>query len=741
MENKTYMNVIKRDGTVVEYDETKIANAVAKCFVQIGRTDKAINSLPASIVAESVGLWVEDGVTVEQIQDKVELSLMRMGEYEAAKAYILYRKGKEELRGERSIDSKTKSAFDRSSKHFETPIQQFQFFDKYSRFDYGRGRRETWEETVARSVNFLREISDNKLDERDYQEIFDSILNMEIMPSMRLLAMAGPAARRNHIALYNCSYLPIDSTEAFVEALTISMCGCGVGFSVESEYVNQLPKVSVREETVYPEYHIVHDSSEGWASALRFGIEQWMSGEDVIYNYDNLRPSGAILKTKGGRSSGPLVLKDMLNRIKIIILSRTGQRLRPIDAHDIMCSVGDAAVQGGTRRTAMISLFDFDDYDMLHAKDGDFHELHPQRWNANNSAVWPERELTQEEVMAFFNLVAKGGTGEPGIFNRRAARNTQPEGREMVEFGTNPCGEIILRPNGFCNLTSVVCRENDTLESLTRKVRLATMVGTLQATATNFKGLRGVWAKNAIEERLLGVDLNAHMDSPVVRRESVQRLLRDHAIEVNEEYAKKLGINKAASVTCVKPSGNSSTLLNTASGLHPRWSKYYIRNVRVSAHSPLFHVMKDAGVPMNPENGQAESTATTWVVHFPIKSPDGAIVKDDLTALQKCNYWLRVKNNWTTHNPSVTITYKQDEILDIALWVWRNQDVIGGMAFLPHSDANYEQMPYQEITGEEYEKLNAEFPSIDFSKLHRYESEDMTTAAQELACMSGACEF
>ena len=740
------MQVVKRDGSVVDFDAGKIVTALDKCFKELGyqdRNHKALNI--AQAITKDIyeyEVWDNNRIGVETLQDKVEEALMAYDEYEAAKAYILFREKKAELRKEKPVPDKVRKAFDYSAQYFKSPIQQFQFFDKYSRFNYGRGRRETWAETVGRAVNFLRELAGDKISDVDYQDIYNAILRMDVMPSMRLLAMAGPAARRNNISIYNCSYVPVDSVDAFVEALIISMSGCGVGFSVESRYVRQLPEVKRAQQPADYQRHVVEDSSEGWAEALRLGINSWFHGGDVTFDYSQLRPAGAILKTKGGRSSGPGVLRKSLTRIREIILDRGAQKLRPIDAHDIMCLVGDAAVQGGTRRSAMISLFDFDDIEMLYAKSGDFAVKNPQRWNANNSAVWPERELTQAEVMKFFNQVVESGTGEPGIFNRRAARLTQPENRDTsYDFGTNPCGEIILRPNGFCNLTSVVCREDDDEEALAEKVRLATVIGTIQSLATHFPGLREDWVKNAEEERLLGVDLNAHMDSPVVRDANVQRRLRFVATLTNAMYARALGINRSASVTCVKPSGNSSTLLNTASGLHPRWSEYYVRNVRVSDNSPLRHVMQDAGVPMTPENGQTVENATTWVVQFPVKSPEGAITRKDLTAIQKCNYWLRVKQNWTTHNPSVTITFKDNEVIDIAKWIYNHQDEIGGMAFLPYSDARYDQMPYEEITEEEYEKLISEFPDIDFSKVYRYEFEDMTTAAQELACMSGACEF
>ncbi|MCG8479857.1 MAG: recombinase, partial [Spirochaetales bacterium] len=443
----------------------------------------------------------------------------------------------------------------------------------------------------------------------------------------------------------------------------------------------------------------------------------------------------------GGRASGPEPLRHMLRFARDRILARQGSLMTTLDAHDIMCAVGGAAVSGGVRRTAMIALFDYDDMDMRHCKSGDFWVHNSQRWNANNSAVWPDRELSQQEIARFVLDMVESGSGEPGIFNRRAAIKNRPARREEAIFGTNPCGEIVLRPYQFCNLTSAVARSDDTPETLTEKVELAAIIGTIQSMATHFPGLRDIWRKNSEEERLLGVDRNGQMDSPVCQDPMVQERLKEHVVTTNRRYAQLLGIPASAATTAVKPSGNSSQLLNSASGIHARWSRHYIRNVRVSAHSPVYKVLRDAGVPMDPENGQTRENATTWVVHFPVKSPESAVVRSDRNAIEQCNYWLQNREHYTEHNPSVTITYKPDEVIDLVRWVWEHQDKIGGMAFLPHSDAHYEQLPYQDISGQEYEERAASFPEIDFSKIYRYEETDLTSAAQELACMAGNCDI
>lgn len=1102
--------IVKRDGRVMPFEIERIEKALARCFASFGRTP----TIPISDLAKQVGNIVAakyEQPTVENVQDIAEMVLQAAGEFEAAKRYILYRAEHAKLRADRPIPDNVRVAFEESDRYFPTDLQKFQFYDKYSRFNYDLGRRETWIETVDRSVAFLHELAGDRLPRETYERVRKGVLEMRAMPSMRLLAMAGSAARRNNITIYNCSYMPVESIDAFVESLIISMSGCGVGFSVERKYVENFPRIK-RQRGVAPTTYFVEDSAEGWADALRFGLETWFDGGDVKFDLGLLRPAGAPLRTKGGRASGPEPLRKMFEFIRTRVLARQGSFLRPVDAHDIMCAVGNAAVSGGVRRTAMISLFDYDDGEMLHAKDGDFDRDNSQRWNANNSAVLPRGGLTQLEFAQFFLDMVQGGRGEPGIFNRESAIAMKPERRQAAEFGTNPCvtgdtwvlttqgprrvrelvahshwtvlngepfksgeqgfwktghkpvlrlttregyslrltedhkvrvvtyrsrkveyhewrdagalkvgdeiklnnhrefewngagsydegwllgsllgdgtfsskeskqgetltsayldywgahrtamskaalaklqrtvkiradnigieyaaaqkvrlqstglaalarqygiqqnakfigdeierassefyrgflqglfdsdgtvlgnlqkgvsvrltqsnietlravqrmllrmgivstiyqnrrdpgyrmmpdgqgghkeywtqayhdliiandniqafaqaigfsdpgkqgrlddilgayqrmpnretfsatiesiqpdgvedvydcsvpgpnafdangfvvhncGEIILRPFEFCNLSVAVARQADTFETLKDKVELAAIIGTIQSLATHFPGLRKQWQDNCQEERLLGVDINGQLDSPTAQDANVQRQLREVAIETNRAVAAQLNINQSVAVTCVKPSGNSSQLLNCSSGIHARWSPYYIRNVRVATHSPIYKVIRDEGVPMDPENGQTPEDANTWVIHFPVKSPDGAITRGDRTAIQQCEYWLQNKLNWTEHNPSVTITYQPNEVLDLMKWVWEHIDYLGGITFLPAFDAMYDQMPYHEIDAAEYEKLAAHFPAIDFSKLYRYEEEDLTTAAQELACLAGVCD-
>lgn len=730
--------IVKRDGRVVPFEIGKIERAIKLCFEDIGKEPSTTVEELASRVVNIIGAKYNKPA-VEQVQDTVELVLQAAGEFAAAKNYILYRAERAKERDARPVPKEVVKAFAESDVYFENQIQKFQFFDKYSRFNYDFGRRETWKETVERAVGYLRELSGDKLEEAVYKRIKKYILEMKATPSMRLLAMAGPAAIRNNIGIYNCSYQPVDSIDSFVEALLISMNGCGVGFSVESKYVENLPRVKRRTGSEAKQM-VIEDTTEGWAEALRTGLQTWFDGGDIVFDYSLLRPAGSILKTKGGRSSGPEPFRRMMEFVRERIFARQGSFLRPIDAHDIMCEVGNAAVSGGMRRTAMISLFDFDDKEMWSCKTGDFERDNSQRWNANNSAVWPLSGLTQLEVTEQMLEMVRSGRGEPGIFNRQGALDMRPARRDAAEFGTNPCGEIILRPYQFCNLSIAIARKDDTYESLKEKVEVAAIIGTIQSMATHFPGLRPAWKKNCEDERLLGVDINGQLDSPVAQDPAVQSRLRQVAVETNRIYAEKLGINQATAVTCVKPSGNSSQLFNCSSGIHARWSPYYVRNIRVSTHSSIYKVLKAEGVPMDPENGQTAETANTWVIHFPVKSPDGAVTRKNFSAIQQCEYWLQNKMNWTEHNPSVTITYHPDEVIDLIKWVWEHRNLIGGMSFLPAFDAAYSQMPYQEINKEEYDRLIGGFPSIDFSKLYRYEEEDYTKAAQELACVAG-CDF
>jgi ribonucleoside-triphosphate reductase len=734
--------IVKRNGMYVDFDLSRVERAVTMCyesFPEEERPQTPIDKIVQS-VANNVAAKYDDANTpnVENVQDLVEMALVAAGEFEAAKHYILYREEHAKQRVVVPVD--VQEVFTDSAKYFATPLQQFMFFDKYSRFNWELGRRETWVETVDRVVDYLAKLSGGALGFHVYDRIRNAIINMQAMPSMRALAMAGPAAERNSMSIYNCSFMPVTDIDAFAEAMLISLAGCGVGYSVEREFVEQFPRIQ-RQTGEHLGDFFIEDSAEGWAEAVRFGCKTWWDGKDVTMRPDNIRKAGTPLKTKGGRASGPGPLMEVLEFCRKKILSRQGTFCRTLDAHDIMCMVGGAAVSGGVRRTAMISLFDFDDTEMRNCKVGANLDANPWRWNANNSAVWPE-DISQVDIVDQMTTMYRSSRGEPGIFSRSNAKRNKPARRAEALFGSNPCGEINLRPFELCNLSIAVCRPDDTMASLTDKVEIATIIGTIQSMATTFPHMRPEWKQNCEEERLLGVDITGERDAPpgLICDENLTKL-RAVALETNRKYASLLGIKQSAAVTCNKPNGNSSQFLNTASGLHVWWSEHYRRNIRVSPHTPIYRVLRDAGVPMDPENGQDERTATSWVIHFPVKAPEGALTRHDVTAIDQCEWWLMNKLCWTEHNPSVTITYQPDELLDVMRWVWEHKDLVGGMAFLPADDAKYEQLPYEEITAEEYERLASEFPEVDFSLLYAYEKTDMTEAASEVACSAGACDI
>lgn len=752
---KVPTKIKKRDGNVVKFDIHRIERAVEACYNDVAaeRDTRQGPMINAAVIAENATRalsvrFKNDIPTVEAVQDAVEFALLSAGDFEAAKHYILYRDQHSQSRKKREVPTHVTEAFDRDKKFFSEPAQLLNFYDKYSRYNWDLGRRETWNETVDRAVDHLRWEVEQHMDGRGglsedlYSEIHSAILNLEVMPSMRLLAMAGPAAQRNSMALYNCSYLPVKDIQSFVEAMHISMAGCGVGFSVEREYVEQFPRIKRQRKNQDIPTHVVDDSTEGWAETLRLGLEAWWDGRDIKFDYTFVRPYGAPLKTKGGRASGPEPLRVMMDFLRTTIIARQGSFIRTTDAHIMMCAVGEAAVQGGVRRTAMISLFDWDDHEMRNIKSSA--NMNPLLWNANNSAVWPE-DVSDVDIMQQMLDMIKTRSGEPGIFSRTNAQRTKPKRRKKAAFGTNPCGEIMLRPYGFCNLSQAVSRPGDTEEDLARKVRLATIIGTIQSLSTRFPGLRDDWKKNAEEERLLGVDLTAQVDCELLRpgAEGGDRLrswLATYAVEVNAEFAEILGIEPSAAISCNKPAGNSAEVLNSSNGIHGRHAPYYMRRYTIGAHTPIFKVLKDAGIPMEPQVGSDSETATKWIVSIPKKSPDGAPVKADLGAVDQCEFWLLNKENWTEHNPSCTITYRADEVVDLVAWVVKNKDKIGGLSFFPASDAIYAQAPFEEITQEQYEELIAEFPDVDYSQIYVHELEDMTTAAQELACFAGSCE-
>lgn len=626
---------------------------------------------------------------------------------------------------------------------FPSQYEEFIYKSRYARWDEAKGRRENWDETVARLVNYYSFNSNAKFTEAEVGELYDAIYNLEVMPSMRALMTAGPALDRCHVPAYNCAYLPVDSPRSFDEAMYILMCGTGVGFSVETKYVEQLPRISEEfsdTDTVVR----VADSKEGWAKAFRELISLLIAGQVPRWDVSSVRPAGARLKTFGGRASGPEPLVDLFRFTVDLFKGAAGRRLSTIEAHDLMCKVADIVVVGGVRRSAMISLFDCTDDRMVHSKSGAWWEASGQRRLANNSAVYNNRKPDPGFFMKRWRDLYESKSGEPGFFSRYACQSIAGRnGRRdaSFDFGTNPCSEIILRPFQFCNLTEIVVRAGDTLDSLSRKARIAAILGTIQSTFTDFKYLRKIWRDTCNEERLLGVSLTGVCDNlGLVGNPDVLRKLQEVVVETNAEWADRLGVTRSAATTCVKPSGTVSQLVNSASGLHTRHSDYYLRTVRADNKDPLTQFLKDSGIYWEPDAMAKESTS---VFYFPIKSPDGAVTRDKQTAIEALDLWKHLQDNWCEHKPSATINIREEEWLDVGSWVYRNFDSLSGVSFLPHDGGSYKQAPYQEVTKEEYDRWVTEhpMPDLDWAKLAEFEKEDMTTGTQELACSGGVCEI
>ena len=624
--------------------------------------------------------------------------------------------------------------------HLPTDYQSFIHKSRYAKYYEGDGR-ESWENTIERySANVIRDL----VDQNTKYELEQAILGLEVMPSMRSLMTAGKAADRDNTCMYNCSYLAVDDVKAFDEAMFILLCGTGVGFSVERQSISKLPEVPFlwSSETNI----VVKDSKEGWAKALRQMIALLYSGEIPTWDVSKVRPSGAPLKTFGGRASGPAPLVDLFNFVIKTFKDAQNRKLSSLECHDIMCKIGEVVVVGGVRRSAMISLSNLSDDRMRHAKSGSWWENDPQRALANNSVSYTEKPDSLSFMREWMALV-ESGSGERGIFNRQASKvQAAKNGRRNADydFGTNPCSEIILRPSQFCNLTEVVVRATDTLDTLSEKVRLATILGTIQSSFTKFPYLRKIWTKNTEEERLLGVSLTGIMDNPLMtlKNKGLEKTL-DHlkqiAVTTNATWAKRLDIPVSAAICCVKPSGTVSQLVDSSSGIHARHSAYYIRTVRGDNKDPLTQFMMDQGIPNEPDVMKPEQTT---VFSFPMKAPEGAVTTSDMSAIQQLEMWLAYQRSWCEHKPSVTINVKKDEWFEVGAFVYRHFDEMSGVSFLPFNEHTYQQAPYQECLPTDYHILLDQMPkAIDWSKLSEYEQEDNTAGSQTLACSGDSCEI
>ena len=645
---------------------------------------------------------------------------------------------------------------------FSNPASEFVYMRTYSRWIDELNRRETWSETVERYISFLQKHQGEKIPAKVIRKIREKMLAFEVMPSMRALWAAGPAAEQDNTTLYNCSFAAIDSIESFSEALYVLMCGAGFGFRVSKEDSEKLPVVPKMTSESAGSF-IIEDSKFGWADSVLVLIKSLYQGKDIEMDYSKIRKKGERLKTMGGRASGPEPLLTLHNFIRQVFSSAQERKLKPIELHDICNQIAEIVVVGGVRRSSEISLSDLDDEEMRHAKTGAFPA---RRWMANNSAIYLEKP-TAVEFLKEWSALAASGTGERGIFNLGAAKKKAPKRRNKDSLeGTNPCGEILLRNREFCNLSEVVVKGHDDLDELLEKVETATWIGVIQSTFTYFPYLSEKWKENCEEERLLGVSLTGQLDNPELMTEETFKALQKRAQKVAKHAAAIMGINVPAAVTCVKPSGTVSQLVDSASGLHPRHSKFYIRRYRISSTDPLFKMMGDQGVLFSPENGQSkedwtraekgdllacpiykkgeewsEEKVNTWVVSFPIKAPENCLTRHDLTAIQQLEYYKKVQKNWCEHNASATIYVKDDEWFEVGNWVYKNWDFVTGVSFLPHDGGVYKQAPYEDISERQYLEMVKKMPKIDYSQLSKYEQGDNTEGAKSLACAAGVCEL
>jgi len=637
------------------------------------------------------------------------------------------------------------------SNTIENPYENFIALSRYARWLENENRRETWGETVDRYFKFmviqLREKHGYVPDDRTLEELRDAVFNRNVMPSMRSVMTSGPALERENVSGYNCAFLPVDNARSFDEAMYILMCGTGVGFSVEYKYINKLP---VLPETFEKSNTVVSvgDSKEGWAKAYREFLSLLWAGQIPQIDVSKVRPAGARLKTMGGRSSGPQPLVNLFDFTVQIFKGALGRNLKPIECHDIMCKIGEVVVVGGVRRSAMISLSNINDIEMAAAKAGNWWESNSQRSLSNNSVAY-SRKPEMAQFIAEWKSLYDSKSGERGIYNVAAAQAQAAKyGRRSpdIHYGTNPCSEIILRPYQFCNLSEVVLREKDTIEDVKNKVRLASILGTWQSTLTDFKYIRKIWKDNTEEERLLGVSLTGQFGHKFFSgQENLKVLaevldnLREYAVTTNIVEAEKIGIPASAAVTCVKPSGTVSQLVGVSSGMHPWHSEYYIRTVRGSKNDPISSFLKDAGIPAEDDVMKPNDT---YVFSFPVKAPSHAITRDKLTALQQLEIWLTYQRHWCEHKPSITVSVKEDEWMEVGAWVYKHFDEVSGISFLPYSEHTYVQAPYQEVTKDQYQELLDKMPkNIDWNALSLYELEDTTTGTQALACVSGECEI
>lgn len=768
-ESKVYAKhlkkIQKRDGRLVPFEFDKIVSVVTRALEQTGEGGideaKVVAHMVASEILKVAKTHKTFIPTVEGCQDEVERQLILAGYVQTSKAYILYRAERHDVRAlERDIPDHVKKLHAESAKYFDrNPLGYFVYLRTYANWIEAEQRRETWIETVDRYMAFMRSVLDDALTDREYREIRGAILRHEAMPSMRLLQFAGPAVEKCNAGAYNCTYGAPESPRDLAEMMYLAMQGCGDGDAVESLNAQKLPIIEPQTGHMAQAF-VIPDSAEGWCDAFRIGMETWFCGHDIEFDYSQIRPAGARLKTKGGKASGPDPLRALLDYTRKVMLSRQGRRLRNIDVLDIICMSGKCVVSGGVRRTAKITLSDLDDVEIRDAKKGQFFLTHPHREVSNNSAVYLNKP-TNVELLDEMTALMKSGTGERGIFNRGSLPKQIPHRRlqywiergyvsEMsdgsykvtAQVGVNPCGEIILLPKEFCNLTEGVARATDDEKTMAQKVRIASIIGTFQSMLTEFHYLSPEWRQNCEDERLLGVSITGQWDAPHLwGDDAFLRKLCKLAVRTNKKYAERFSIEPSLAVTCVKPSGTVSKMVNASSGMHTRPAPYYIQRIRIAATDALFKLMRDQGVPHHPDNGEDPDNPAVYVLEFPMKAPENSVFMNDHTAIEQLEYWKRWKVNYTEHNPSTTIRVGDDEWIGVIAWIEENWDIVGGLSFLPRDNHVYRLAPEEPISKERYEQLAAEFPDIDYSRLLLFERTDETDMAREVACAGGACEI
>ena len=619
---------------------------------------------------------------------------------------------------------------------FKNEVGEFIYKRTYSRWIETEKRREEWPETVERYINFIEQEVKN-IPDKTVRKMRQYMLEFTVVPSMRMLWAAGPAANRDNTCVYNCAFAKINCVEAFAECLHILMCGTGFGFSVRKEDVEQLPGIPVI-QSAKGHTHLIEDTREGWADSVKILMNSLYGGKNIKFDYSLLREEGARLITMGGRSSGPAPLRKLHDFIRETFTIAQERQLTTLEVHDICNQIAEIVVAGGVRRSSQISLSDLSDEEMRHAKDWPFPL---KRTMANNSAIYIERPTAAKFLKEWASL-ALSGTGERGIFNLNAAQSKAPSRRyaPLIQ-GTNPCGEIMLRDMQFCNLSEIVVKPDDDLDTLLDKAETASWMGVIQSTFTSFPYLRKEWKKNCEIERLLGVSLTGQMDNPDLMNPEALKALKSRVLRISRKASGILGVHTPAATTCVKPSGTVSQLVDSASGVHPRYAKHYIRRFRISATDPLLKMLKDQGVPCAPENGQKPTSATTWVLSFPVKSPDDCITRADVTALEQLKHYKNLQHNWCEHNASMTVYVRDHEWFEVGNWVYKNWDIINGISFLPYDSGHYEQAPYEEIDRRTYQRFKKKFPIINYSKLSEYELQDETGGSKEYACVGDKCDI